>query len=147
MESKNDLALAAYENGMGLFKSAWQPFEDDLWVVEDIAPSLDVWIDVLVANGKLEQALIALDEADRYTAIRQANFPLLPNLRLSPLNTALTRYEVLSQMGNMQAADTEWNRLVQAVKELKSQPGFLELMREHFKSTKLPETLRAILEN
>lgn len=145
VESENELALAACKSGMDLFKSAWKTFEDEFWVIENICPSLVIWVDVLVANGELEQALLILDDADRYLAIRRAKYPLDMDLHLAMLNTGLTRLSVLYQMGNEQAAQTELNRLVQVVEKSKSQQGFLEAMRDLLKSKKLPDSVCTLL--
>ncbi len=145
LASENDLALAACENGMGLFQSAWKPIEDEIWVVQDICPTLAVSVDVLVANGKLEQALQVLDDLDHYLAILRAEFPLRMDLRIAMLTNGFTRIDVLSQMGNQQAAQTELNRLVQVVEESKSQQGFLDEMRGMLQSRKLPYSIRTLL--
>ena len=145
LESENELALAACENGMGLFQSAWKPIEDEIWVVEVICPVLDVWVDTLVANGKLEQALLVLDDLDRYLTVLRAEFPSRMYLRVLMLKDGFTRVDVLSQMGNQQAAQIELNRLVQVVDELKSQQGFLDEMRGMLQSRKLPDSIRTLL--
>lgn len=145
LESENELALVACKSGMDLFKSAWKTFEDEFWVVEDICPSLVVWVDVLVANGELEHALLILDDADRYLAIRLAKYPLNMDLHLAMLDTGLTRLSVLYKMGNEQAAQTELNRLVQVIEKSKSQQGFLEAFRDLLKSKKLPDSMCILL--
>ncbi len=147
LESENKLALEAYENGMRLFQSAWKPIENESWVLVDSCPVLDVWIDVLVANGKLEQALQSLDDSDRYLAIRRADFPNDFGLQLAILNTGLTRHEVLLQMENVEAAQTEWNRLIQVGKELKSQKAFLDALPIKLGSAKRTNAVSAVLGN
>ncbi|MCY2983614.1 MAG: hypothetical protein NTY15_08245 [Planctomycetota bacterium] len=145
LKSENKLALEAVENGGRLFRSAWKPIENESWVLVDFCPVLDVWIDVMVANGELEQALQFLDDSDRYLAIRRADFPLSLDLQMAVLNTGLSRYDVLSQMNNPRAAELELNRLVPIVQELKSQKGSLEEILRMLESKKLPESTRASL--
>jgi serine/threonine protein kinase len=147
LESEKELALAACESGMQLFNSAWRPIEDEAWVMQDISPVLVIWIEVLVANGKLEQALSLLDDSDRYLAFRLADFPNDIDLQLAILNTGVTRHEVLLLMGNMVAAQTEWERLIQIGKELKSQKTFWDALTIRLDFEKRSNAIRAIFDN
>jgi len=147
LESDNKLALKICVKGRELFEWAWKPIEDEIWVLEEMCPVLNVWFEVMVANGKLEQALSVLDEIERYSAISRAEFPSKLELNLAVLNHGINRFDLLSQMGNQLAAQTELARLEQVIETFKSEKGLWEAAQLMFKKKELPVEIQSLLDN
>ena len=146
-ESDLQLALSEFALGIELYKSAWQPIENELWVVETMCPVLDAWADVLVANQKWEQTLSILEKSDQQLELLLEELPMKATLCAAMIKNGLVRLEVHRALNNHQAASLEMDRLVQFVEKSKSQEGFFEAMQDVRMAKKLPEPIESLFKN
>jgi serine/threonine protein kinase len=146
-ESDLQLALSEFTLGIELYKSAWQPIENELWVVETMCPVLDAWADVLVANQKWEQTLSILEKSDQQLELLLEELPMKATLCAAMIKNGLNRLEVQRALNNHQAASLEMDRLVQFVEKSKSQEGFFEAMQDVRMAKKLPEPIESLFKN
>ena len=127
-ESDLQLALSEFALGIELYKSAWQPIENELWVVETMCPVLDAWADVLVANQKWEQTLSILEKSDQQLELLLEELPMKATRCAAMIKNGLVRLEV----------HRAWN---------KSQEGFFEAMQDVRMAKKLPEPIESLFKN
>ncbi len=139
------MALKTCDRAIQLFNKAWAPIQDEIWVMDDFCPLLEVQVDVLNASKKLEQALAVLDEFETFAATLRVKFPLHVGRLVTLIYIGLKRHSVLVQMGNEPAALEVENHLRSVVETSKGEIGFKDALRHVAKGTPLPESIQRLL--